>query len=67
VHAVLAERGIRVQERLWTATGRAWLADLDLPAVQRGVEDDCSLAAHWVATSTSSGGIGFPSTSAALI
>jgi hypothetical protein len=26
-----------------------------------------SLAAHWVATSTSSGGIGFPSMSAALI
>ena len=41
VHAVLADRGIRVQERLWTAAGRAWLADLELPAVQRGIVDDC--------------------------
>jgi transposase len=41
VHAVLADRGIRVPERLWTTAGRAWLADLDLPAVQRRIVDDC--------------------------
>jgi hypothetical protein len=41
VHAVLADRGIRVEERLWTTAGRAWLADLDLPVVQRLVVDDC--------------------------
>ena len=41
VHAVLADRGIRVQERLWTAAGRAWLADLNLPPIQRGIVDDC--------------------------
>jgi transposase len=41
VHAVLADRGIRVEERLWTTAGRAWLADLDLPAVQRLIVDDC--------------------------
>jgi transposase len=41
VHAVLADRGIRVPERLWTTAGRTWLADLDLPAVQRLIIDDC--------------------------
>jgi transposase len=41
VHAVLADRGIRVEERLWTTAGRAWLADLDLPAVQRRIVNDC--------------------------
>jgi transposase len=41
VHAVLADRGIRVEERLWTSVGRGWLADLDLPAVQRLIIDDC--------------------------
>jgi transposase len=41
VHAVLADRGIPVTERLWTTAGRAWLADLALPAVQRAVVDQC--------------------------
>jgi hypothetical protein len=41
VHAILADRGIRVPERLWTTAGRAWLADLDLPVVQRLIVDDC--------------------------
>ena len=42
-HAVLADRGIPVlaAERLWTTAGRAWLADLALPAVQRTIVDDC--------------------------
>jgi transposase len=40
VHAVLADRGVRVPARLWTTPGRAWLADLDLPAVQRLIVDD---------------------------
>jgi transposase len=31
VHAVLADRGIRVPERLWTTAGRAWLADWTSP------------------------------------
>jgi transposase len=41
VHAVLADRGIRVEQRLWSAGGRAWLAAVDLPAVQRAIIDDC--------------------------
>jgi transposase len=40
IHAVLADRGIRVPARLWTTPGRTWLADLDLPAVQRRIVDD---------------------------
>jgi transposase len=40
VHAVLADRGIRVEQRLWSASGRAWLAALDLPPVQRVLVDD---------------------------
>jgi hypothetical protein len=31
VHAVLAERGTWVQERLWSVAARAWLASLALP------------------------------------
>ena len=41
VHAVLADRGIRVQERPWSIAGRAWLASLALPPVARAVVDDC--------------------------
>ena len=41
VHAVLADRGVQLTERLWTTAGRAWLTDLDLPAVQRTIVDDC--------------------------
>jgi Transposase IS116/IS110/IS902 family/Transposase len=40
VHAVLADRGLRVEQRLWSASGRAWLAALDLPPVQRALVDD---------------------------
>jgi transposase len=40
VHAVLADRGLRVEQRLWSASGRAWLAALDLPPVQRTLVDD---------------------------
>jgi transposase len=32
VHAVLADRGISEDQILWTGPGRAWLADLELPA-----------------------------------
>jgi transposase len=41
IHAVLADRGVRVQQRLWSQAGRAWLAQLDLPATQRRIIDDC--------------------------
>jgi transposase len=41
VHAVLADRGVQLTERLWTTAGRAWLTDLALPAVQRTIVDDC--------------------------
>jgi transposase len=40
VHAVLADRGLRVEQRLWSASGRAWLAALELPPVQRTLVDD---------------------------
>jgi transposase len=40
VHAVLADRGLRVEQRLRSARGRAWLAALDLPPVQRALVDD---------------------------
>jgi hypothetical protein len=36
IHAVLADRGVRVQQRLWSQAGRAWLAQLDLPAPSAG-------------------------------
>jgi transposase len=41
VHAVLADRGVRVQQPLWTQAGRAWLDKLALPAAPRAVIDDC--------------------------
>ena len=36
VHAVLADRGIGEDRGLWTGPGRAWLADLELPATPAG-------------------------------
>jgi len=41
VHAVLADRGIPDHSSLWTGPGRAWLADLELPATPRGIIQDC--------------------------
>lgn len=41
VHAVLADRGISEDQLLWTGPGRAWLADLELPATPRGIIQDC--------------------------
>jgi transposase len=41
IHAVLADRGVRVPQRLWSKAGRAWLAELDLPPAPRVIIDDC--------------------------
>jgi transposase len=41
IHAVLADRGVRVPQRLWSQAGRAWLAQLDLPPAPRVIIDDC--------------------------
>jgi transposase len=41
VHAVLADRGIGEDRGLWTGPGRAWLADLELPPIPRGIIQDC--------------------------
>jgi transposase len=41
VHAVLADRGVRVEESLWTKAGRARLATLDLPPTGRAIVEDC--------------------------
>jgi transposase len=41
IHAVLADRGVRVPQRLWSKAGRAWLAQLDLPPAPRVIIDDC--------------------------
>jgi hypothetical protein len=41
IHAVLADRGIPDHSSLWTGPGRAWLADLELPATPRGIIPDC--------------------------
>lgn len=41
IHAVLADRGIPDHSSLWTGPGRAWLADLELPATPRGIIQDC--------------------------
>lgn len=41
VHAILADRGVSVQEPLWGSAGRVLLAELSLPAVQRAVVTDC--------------------------
>jgi hypothetical protein len=37
VHAVLADRGIWDHLSLWTGRGRAWLADMELPPIPRGI------------------------------
>jgi transposase len=41
VHAILADRGVRVEEPLWGPAGRLVLAELALPAVQGAVVADC--------------------------
>jgi transposase len=41
VHAVLADRGVREDQSLWTGSGRAWLAGLGLPPTPRGIIEDC--------------------------
>ena len=41
VHAILADRGVGVEESLWGSAGRVMLAELSLPAVQRAVVTDC--------------------------
>ena len=41
VHAVLADCGIGERSSLWTAPGRAWLADLALPPTPRAIIQDC--------------------------
>jgi transposase len=41
VHAVLADRGIGEDRILWSRAGRAWLADLELPATPRAIIQDC--------------------------
>jgi transposase len=41
IHAVLADRGIGEDRGLWTGPGRAWLADLELPPIPRGIIQDC--------------------------
>jgi hypothetical protein len=38
---VLADRGVRVERRLWTQAGRAWLTGLELPQVPREIINDC--------------------------
>lgn len=42
IHSVLADQGIcREVEDLWTKPGRAWLASLELPRLQRTIVNDC--------------------------
>jgi transposase len=41
VHAILADRGVGVEEPLWGPAGRVWLAELPLPVVQRAIVGDC--------------------------
>jgi transposase len=41
IHAVLADRGIPDHSSLWTGPGRAWLADLELPATPQAIIQDC--------------------------
>jgi hypothetical protein len=41
VHAVLADRGVGVQEPLSGPAGRVLLAELALPVVQRAIVTDC--------------------------
>jgi transposase len=41
VHAILADRGVGVEESLWSSPGRVMLVELPLPAAQRAVVTDC--------------------------
>jgi transposase len=41
IHAVLADRGIREDQNLWTGPGRAWLVGLELPPIPRAIVEDC--------------------------
>jgi len=41
IHAVLADRGVRFQDSLWTKAGRDRLVTLDLPPTQRAIVQDC--------------------------
>lgn len=41
IHAVLADRGVRVDDSLWSKVGRIRLATLDLPPTQRAIVQDC--------------------------
>jgi transposase len=41
VHAILADRGVGVEESLWGSAGRVMLAELPLPPAQRAVVTDC--------------------------
>jgi transposase len=41
IHAVLADHGQDRPAGAWSGPGRAWLAELELPAVSRAVIDDC--------------------------
>ena len=41
IHAVLADHGQDRPAGAWSGPGRAWLAELELPAVSRTVIDDC--------------------------
>ena len=41
IHAVLADRGVRVDDSLWSKPGRARLLSLELPPTQRAIVDDC--------------------------
>ncbi len=41
IQAVLADQGIHLQGHLWSQPGRARLAAVALPSVQRAIVDDC--------------------------
>jgi len=40
IRAILADRGVLAPAELWSGPGRCWLAELDLPAVERSVVED---------------------------
>jgi transposase len=41
IHAVLADQGIQITvSKLWSGPGRRWLAQLELPTMQRAIIDD---------------------------
>ena len=40
IRAVLADRGVDAPAALWDGPGQQWLAELDLPAIDREVVDD---------------------------